>query len=114
MQEKTLLKLSLITALFGLVILYFISLYLASEPPQDLSQAKAGQEIKIKGRIGKASDAGKVAFLEILNEKIEKTKIVLFKDEEIALKEGDYVEITGTVEDYQGEKEIIGNKVVKK
>jgi len=27
---------------------------------------------------------------------------------------GDYVEVSGTVEDYEGKKEIIGNKVVKK
>jgi len=38
----------------------------------------------------------------------------LFKDSEIFLEEGDYVEVTGTVEDYNGKKEVIANKVVKK
>ena len=40
--------------------------------------------------------------------------MVLFKESNLNLQQGDYVEITGTVEDYEGQKEIIGSKVVKK
>ena len=48
------------------------------------------------------------------SERVEKNNIILFPDQEIFLKEGDSVEISGTVEEYNNQKEVIGNKVVLK
>ena len=70
--------------------------------------------VNIQGKVIEISQQQKIAFIEIENEKVEITKVVLFKDEDIWLKKGDYVSITGSVEEYQGEKEITGNKVVVK
>ncbi|MBR9683239.1 hypothetical protein GOV03_01745 [Candidatus Woesearchaeota archaeon] len=114
MEEKTLLKVSLIVGLLGLVALYFISSGIDLESIKSIGDIDEEEEVKLSGRVGKVSENGAVVFLEILNEKIEETKVVLFKDGGIDLIEGDYVEILGTVEVYEGEKEIIGNKVIKK
>lgn len=114
MEEKTLLKVSLVVGLLGALLLYFISSGIDLEAVKGLGGIMEEEEIKINGIVGKVVEKEKVAFLEVLNEKIEKVNVVLFKDEKISLSEGDYVEILGTVEEYEGKKEVIGNKVVKK
>ena len=57
---------------------------------------------------------------EITNEYLDKDvdiaqqdnlKVVVFKDKNISLKKGDYIEVLGTVEEYEGELEIIGDRV---
>lgn len=114
MEEKTLLRLSMIVGIFGVILLYLISSNLELPSTQNLQGIEEGKTVKIQGKIGKVTNINKTLFLEVLNEKIERTPVILFKQEDINLKPGDYVEITGTLETYQGEKEVIGNKVVKK
>ncbi len=114
MEERLLLKIALGVSLIGVLILYFLSAEISLSRIENIETIEPEEEVEVRGKIGKISEQEKVAFLEIWNEKIEKVKVVLFKEGDIDLKEGDYVEITGTVEEYQGEKELIGNKVVKK
>jgi aspartyl/asparaginyl-tRNA synthetase len=114
MQEKTLLKLSLVVGLGGIVLLYFLSSGIDLEAVPGIEELEADTEVKVTGKIGKVTELDTVAFLELWQEKIMKTTVVLFKDSNISLQAGDYVEISGTVEDYEGKKEVIGNKVVKK
>ena len=114
MQEKTLLKISLFVSLGGLLLLYYLSSGVNLDAITGIEEVEENKEVLVRGKLGKVKELDKVAFLEIWREKIMKTPVVLFKDSNISLKPGDYVEITGTVEDYQGKKEIIGNKVVKK
>ncbi len=114
MEEKTLLKVSLIVGIVGLFLLYFISSEITLDTIPNINGIPEEEIVKISGVVGKVTNSDKVAFLEVLNEKIEKTKVILFKDSNISLNAGDYIEISGTVEDYLGEKEIIGSKVIKK
>lgn len=114
MEEKTLVKVSLIVGLLGVLLLHFISSGMELKAVNGLEEFEEEEEVKIAGVVGKAVEKDEVVFLDILNEKIEKVDVVLFKDKNISLSEGDYVEISGTVEEYKGEKEVIGNKVVKK
>jgi len=53
----------------------------------------------------------KVSFLKVAQEKTEVVSIVLFKEEDINLEKGDYVEVIGEIEEYEGKNEIIGNLV---
>ncbi len=114
MEEKTLLKVSLIVVLLGITALYLVSSKIDLNVIESLDGIEEEAEVKISGVLGRVTETDKVIFLEIFNQKIEETEVVLFKDGEIDLSEGDYVEISGTVEDYLGKKEVIGNKVVKK
>ena len=50
-------------------------------------------------------------FLEISELKTEKVSIILFKDRDIDLIEGSYVEVYGEIDEYNGKREIIANKV---
>ncbi len=114
MEEKTILKLALFVSLGGILLLYYLSSGIDFDAVKGIEEIPENQEIKVIGKLGRVVEKDEVAFLELWREKIEKIPVVLFKDNNISLRKGDYVEITGTVEDYQGKKEIIGNKVVKK
>ena len=114
MDEKQILKISLVVSLLGIVALFIISSGIDLEAVVSLEGIPEEETVVVKGLVGRVSDTEKVVFVEVWNEKIEKTTAVVFKDAPLSLVEGDYVEITGTVEDYEGKKEIIGNKVVKK
>ncbi len=114
MEDKTLLKISLGVGLLGVLVLYFLSSGISLEAVENINTIEEEEEVKVTGVVGKVSEQEKVVFIKIWNEKIEEINVVLFKEGEIDLKEGDYVEITGTVEEYEGEKELIGNEVVKK
>lgn len=114
MEEKTLLKVSLIIGLVGILVLYFISSEIDLETITWTEGIEEEENIKIAGVVGRVSEGENVVFLEILNKRVENVKVVLFKEGGIVLSEGDYVEIQGTVEEWEGEKEIIGNKIVKK
>jgi len=115
MREKTLLKIALIAANIGVIILFIFSQQEEKKIVIKSIEETAGQKIvKVQGKITKITDKEKVAFMEILWEKPETVEVVLFKDQNISLRQGDYVEIEGTVEEYKGKKEIIGSKVVLK
>lgn len=113
MKEKTLLKIALICSLVGLIGLFFVSERISIEEidVSKINEEEIGKVVKIIGRIERVSDADKVMFLEIGQEKIETVSIILFKDSDISLEKGDYVEIIGSVEDYEGKREVIANRV---
>lgn len=113
MKEKTLLKIALICTIVGLIVLYFISSNITIQEV-DLSridETDIGDDIKLIGRVEKVSDVEKVMFLDVGQQKIESISVILFKDSDIAISEGDYVEIIGEIEEYEGERQVIANKV---
>jgi DNA/RNA endonuclease YhcR with UshA esterase domain len=114
MQEKTILKVSLIVILIGLSFLFFYAEELELQNVAEIDSIPAEEEVKMSGIISKVTNSEKVIFLKLEAEKKEYVDVLLFNEEEIFLKEGDYVEISGTTEEYQGKKEIIANKIVKK
>ena len=113
MKEKNLLKIALICSLVGVVILFFVSENLSIDE-MDVSKIedeKIGKTVKIIGSIERVSDTEKVMFLEIGQEKVSTVTVILFKDADISLEKGDYIEIIGSVEDYEGKREVIANRV---
>ena len=113
MKERNLFKISLIGAVLGVLTLYFISLQMdvGERSIGELDGVKDDQDVKVIGVVKRIGGTDKVAFLEIAQEEVKTVTVVLFKDENVSLVEGDVVEIEGSVETYRGEKEIIGNKV---
>lgn len=113
MKERNLFKISLIGSIVGLVILWLIStqMGLSESPIDQIDDIPEGEEVLIRGVLTKIGGNEKVAFLDVAQEKIESVTVVLFKDSDVELSVGDYVEVEGTVEDYLGKKEIIGNQI---
>ena len=116
MHEGLLLKIAIICSLIGVVGLYFVSGHIKIDEVSidKLDYKEIGKSVKISGTIERVSDIGKVMFLEVGQEKVETVTVVLFKDSFIDLSKGDFVEISGEIEDYKGKREVIANSVVVK
>ncbi len=114
MQEKTLYLISVMVILLGLPFLFFYADEADLPSVARIDSELPEEKVRVSGRITRLSDHDKVIFLELQGERIETMEIVLFKEEEIFLHEGDYVEVSGTVEEYRGKKEVIADKVVLK
>ena len=113
MREKTLFKIALICSFIGLIGLYFISERISIDRINisEMEMENLGEEIKMIGKIERITNTDKVVFLEISEMKTESISVILFKDRDIELKEGSYVEIEGEIDDYNGEREIIASRV---
>ena len=113
MKEKTLFKLAVICSITGLIGLMFISdrIEVKEIDVSKITSTDIGKEVRVIGRVERVSDSEKVMFLEVGQEKIEKVSVVLFKEEDIKLEEGDYVELLGELDDYKGDVSIIANAV---
>ena len=114
MKEKNLFKLALVCSLVGLVVLFFVSEKIEVEEIDvgKITSTDIGKEVRVIGRVERISDTEKVMFLEVGQEKVETVSVVLFKEDRgIRLKEGDYIELLGEVDDYKGEINIIANAV---
>jgi DNA/RNA endonuclease YhcR with UshA esterase domain len=111
MRDSTLFAVALSISLIGITVLFFISDELALEEVDHIDTLVPDQHVKITGRIISIRQNENVAFLTIAHENIEEIPIVLFKPRYLTLSEDQYVEIEGTVDEYEGKKQIIGNSV---
>ena len=114
MQEKTILKISAVLVLFGLTFLFFYSSELNFKVVQDFDNLVLEEEVKLTGKVNRVSQSEKVTFLELSAQTTNTLDVIVFNHENIFVQEGDYVELTGTVEEYQGKYEIIANQIVIK
>ncbi|HLC95980.1 MAG TPA: OB-fold nucleic acid binding domain-containing protein [Candidatus Nanoarchaeia archaeon] len=113
MDEKSLLRIALAISLVGMAALFFVSSSIdASE--RTISQIDSddlGDDVKLVGRISKISQTGSVSFLELTQPST--MDVIVFNKENMTLNEGDYVEIIGEIDDYEGKLEIIGQRIRK-
>ena len=115
MQEKRMFRISVLMMVMGLVFLYFYAQEVDLKEVQKVDQGMVDETIKLFGQIEKINVAEKVTFIELINvEKIGNTKVILFSEEELFIKKGDYVEISGKVEEYNHQQEIVADKIVIK
>lgn len=106
-------KVSLAVTIIGLLFLFFYA-EKVSIPSQNETAILPHRAITMQGKISSLRQQGKAVFLEMLQEKVEPTTIILFPDKNTTLSEGDFIEVTGVVEEYNGQTEIVANKVVRK
>ncbi len=114
MQEKTLFKVSLLLAFLGLAFLFFYAEEVDLKVVENLDNSLPEETVKLRGVVQSINKQEKVLFLNLEAERMETMDIVVFPEEELFIQEGDYVEITGTVEEYQGKKEVIASTIIKK
>jgi DNA/RNA endonuclease YhcR with UshA esterase domain len=114
MKEKQLIKVSLIVAIVGLLILFFFADSLELTATNNIENIENEQEVKLQGTITRLTQLEKVVFIELEGKQVVKSDVILFPDEEIYLQEGNYVEIIGTIEEYNNKKEVIANEIILK
>lgn len=111
MKETTLLKIALICSLIGLIALYFISIKIeVKEYKPNILNKNIGEDVKLIGVVTKVNDRGNVVFIDV--DYKNPITVVLFTDEDnLKLKSGDSVEVIGEVQEYNGNNEIIAQKI---
>ena len=65
--------------------------------------------MKILGRVTRFTETENVYFIEI--QQPSTIDVLIFKNEPLSLTEGDNIEIIGKIDEYEGEMEIIGNRI---
>ena len=66
--------------------------------------------MKLNGVVTKITDRGSVVFIEVNQQ--NPVNVVLFTDDDnLKLKSGDSIEVTGEVQEYKGKNEIIAQKI---
>jgi hypothetical protein len=110
MDEKTLLKISLITSLAGTALLFLISLNVGNEE-KSFQLVQDGDYTTISGKIGRVSAMENITFLTVYQTK--PVTAIVFGKEYLQLNEGDFVEMRGDVQDYNGKKEFVAEEIRK-
>ncbi|HLD06727.1 MAG TPA: OB-fold nucleic acid binding domain-containing protein [Candidatus Nanoarchaeia archaeon] len=111
MQERLLLRIALAAGTIGILMLFFLSEHAAIDERaiDRLTAADVEADVRVKGVVQRIDDREKVAFLSIAQ--LKDIDVVLFKDGNLSLKEGQLVEVIGTVDEYEGKVQLIGNEV---
>ena len=112
MQEKTVVQLSLIITVLGLGFLFVYAQTVDFEYTPELETSRESEKVAMKGTVKNLKVTDKAIFFDLEGEKIVHTDVILFADSSIYLRDGDHVELTGQVEEYKGEKEVIAEKIV--
>ena len=109
MKDKTLLVIAIITGVIGTLTLYFVSSGI--EPYDTVSYSNLGKEVQVEGRLLNIRDAGTVQIMELNSS--QTIKVVFFQEEDLGLRAGDKLKVTGELQEYEGELEIIGEELIR-
>lgn len=111
MDEKTLIIISMVTMIIGFTILI---IFVEDYTPSSVTKIEEIEptQATLRGIITDIHISDKAIFLKVNGERIEETSVILFTKEDVFVKVGDHVEITGTEEIYQGKKEIIAEQIM--
>jgi DNA/RNA endonuclease YhcR with UshA esterase domain len=112
MKDSTLLKIALATSTIGLAALAII-LSTTGFEEVNISEAKELEKettIMISGTVERVTSKEDFAIINIRKE--ETITVIAF--DKINLSKGQRVEVTGEIREYQGEKELVADKIVIK
>ncbi|MBI2664413.1 hypothetical protein HYX10_03670 [Candidatus Woesearchaeota archaeon] len=112
MNERSLVKLSLIASFIGLFLLFVISLFADAEEISisELNGADL-EDVKIRGKVIAVEEFENMALVEIAE--MRTAKVVVFDKSMLTFGVGDDVTVVGEVKDYRGEKEIVAEKIIR-
>ena len=111
LSETLLKKLAISGALLGIILLYFYSGTIQFDTVESLERVRPDTEIVLTGKILRVSQTEKVAFVQVANEVIDVSDVIVFKDRNLTLAEGDAVKILGTTEIYEGETQLVASRI---
>ncbi len=107
MKESTLLKISLISAIVGVIALYFISQTIKIPSSSLLEEDNT---YDVQGSVARITEKEKVTYIDLQKE--DELTVILFKRYPVDLHKGDYIEVTGKASKSDtGELQLIGNEV---
>ena len=113
MKEKLLLKIALIVSLIGITSLYLISsnIEIDLKSIEKITFDDIDKNVKVQGIVNDMFENDKVMIIDVVQP--TEITVVLFKrkNQSISISKGDNIEVIGKVDEYEGNLEIIGNRV---
>ncbi len=113
MEDDTLLKIALACSVIGISALYIYSTGM-SIPEHDigsLGEDMLGNTITVSGRISGISDREGLRIIDITRD--ETIPVIVFSDIDMDISEGDFVTVTGELDEYNGRNEIIADNIAR-
>jgi len=110
MDEKTLLKISLLTSIIGIALLFVISLNIEKEE-KSFQLLSPDDYTTVSGKISKVYANENITFLTVYQNK--PFTAVIIGESYVNFNEGDFVEMRGNVQDYNGKKEFVAEEIRK-
>ena len=113
MKESTLLKVSLISALVGILILFVFSskMDLSDSIISGIDQNDDSSLVKINGVVTEVSVRNSTTIINVAQ--LDKISVFVFNSD-VELIRGDYIEVTGKMQEYEGKTSLIADKIVLK
>ena len=113
MKEKVLLKIALVVSLLGILVLFFISGYIEKKTVlvSEVASEEVGTNVKVEGIVTNFKKIGSGSLINIAQ--LDRMEVFVFGDN-ITLYKGDYVEIEGRLDEYDGNVSLIADKIVLK
>lgn len=113
MNRKQLYKISVFLSVIGLTLMYASSQYLELENADigDIDKTYSGETLKIQGEAVNVTKSGENLFMGV-KDSTGSITVVSFGSE-TSVSEGEAVNVSGTVELYEGKLEIIADEIKK-
>lgn len=113
MDESILLRIALVCGVAGVIGLYFVSenTGITEISISKINNENIGSTVVVIGTVQKVADFEKTMIIDVSDENGKLVSVLLFKDGKIKINEGNKIKITGTVEEYKGKMELIGEEV---
>jgi len=112
MKESTLLKISLISSLIGVLLLLVVSTQLKVDEKliSEIDETNLDSQVRINGVVVDSQKRGTVTLINLAQ--LEEMQIVVFTN--ITLNKGDYIEVTGKIGEYENQLQLVADKIVLK
>ncbi len=114
MNENTLLKISLVSSLAGILLILFIAENI--EPPEyqikDITDKDIDKLISIEGELSILKETEGLYLLKLFDGESD-IVVIVFKNGEIILEDNERVTISGRVVEYEGKFELQAEKITK-
>lgn len=112
MEKKTILNISLISSLLGILLLLLISENLAAKQitVSSITRNYIDKDVVLIGNVSSINKQGDLALLKI-KDNTGKIDVAVFKSSYLSLKYGDKIEVYGKVAVYNDKLEIIAKSI---
>lgn len=112
MKENDLLKIALVCSLIGiLMILFIVQKYeVPNYTIEDIDKSMLNEMVSVKGQINRITETPGLYIINLEDSTGEIT-VVIFKEEDLDILEGNLIEVEGEVTEYKNEVEIIAKEI---
>ena len=113
MNDRLTFKITLTISLLGILVLFMLPKPVSPlKQISEITEQEIDNSVRIIGQVIKIKDLPGIALLNI-KDKTGEITVIIFKEEELKIKQNDFLEIEGKITEYKGEIEIQAERIIK-